>query len=166
MAASRSGKPRRTMVVSSSVIGSELQISEKKGVSNSRMRRLAAAFRVIQSQNVVLNCCQVNALAEISPDLFIASCSRGATVATKQPSKQPQNDFGLSDFERPIQSKLFILLVPGGGSNPHDRKGRRILSLFFATLQGIAVSRKMSHKLFYFSSLVDPEKSYNILFYQ
>jgi hypothetical protein len=36
MAASRSGKPRRTVVVSSSAIGSELQISEKKGVSNSQ----------------------------------------------------------------------------------------------------------------------------------
>ena len=36
-------------------------------------------------------------------------------------------DFGLSDFERPIQSKLFVLLVPGEGANPHDRKARRIL---------------------------------------
>ena len=33
-----------------------------------------------------------------------------------------------------------------GGSNPHDRKGRRILSLFFMVLQRVAAQRKSSHK--------------------
>jgi len=33
-----------------------------------------------------------------------------------------------------------------GGSNPHDRKGRRILSLFFVLLQRVAADRKLSHK--------------------
>ena len=36
----------------------------------------------------------------------------------QQPSEQPPNDFGLSDFERPIQSKSFVLMVPGGGVEP------------------------------------------------
>jgi hypothetical protein len=39
-------------------------------------------------------------------------------------------------------------MVPGGGANPHDRKGRRILSLFFAILQQVAITRKPSHKQF------------------
>jgi hypothetical protein len=54
----------------------------------------------------------------------------GALIAGRdqQPSKQSPNDFGLSDFERPISPKLFVLLVPEGGRTPHDRKGRRILS--------------------------------------
>jgi hypothetical protein len=34
----------------------------------------------------------------------------------------------------------------GRGANPHDRKGRRILSLFFAILQRVASDRKLSHK--------------------
>jgi hypothetical protein len=71
----------------------------------------------------------------------------------QQGPKQPPNDFGLSDFEGPIHSKLFILLVPGGGSNPHDRKGRRILSLFFGLLQDVAADRKMSHNMFALSLL-------------
>jgi hypothetical protein len=36
----------------------------------------------------------------------------------QQPSEQPPNNFGLFGFERPIQSKLFVLLVPGGGVEP------------------------------------------------
>jgi hypothetical protein len=46
----------------------------------------------------------------------------------QQPSEQPPNDFGLSSFERPIQFKLFILLVPGGGVEPPRPCDRRILS--------------------------------------
>jgi hypothetical protein len=42
------------------------------------------------------------------------------TLSNEQPPKQPLNDFGLSHLERPIQFKLFIFLVPGGGSNPHE----------------------------------------------
>jgi hypothetical protein len=45
--------------------------------------------------------------------LFLANHSRN-----QQPSEQPPNDFGLSDFERPIQFKPFVLLVPGGGVEP------------------------------------------------
>lgn len=40
-----------------------------------------------------------------------------------------------------------------GGSNPHDRKGRRILSLFFELLQRVAADRKVSHKQFDVSEL-------------
>ena len=40
-----------------------------------------------------------------------------------------------------IQPKSFILLVPGGGSNPHDRNGRRILSLILGVLQALATRR-------------------------
>ena len=54
--------------------------------------------------------------------------SRRNALLTQQPSKQPPNDFGLSDFERPIQSKLFVLLVPGGGVEPPRGCPRRILS--------------------------------------
>jgi hypothetical protein len=42
--------------------------------------------------------------------------------------QQPPNDSGLSDFERPIQHKFFVLLVPGGGSNPYDLAIGGILS--------------------------------------
>jgi len=38
-----------------------------------------------------------------------------------QPTEQPPNDFGFSDFERPIQLKLLSLLVPGGGVEPQPR---------------------------------------------
>ncbi|MGA9586274.1 MAG: hypothetical protein WBQ95_13150, partial [Terracidiphilus sp.] len=46
-----------------------------------------------------------------------------------------------------------LSMVPGGGSNPHDRKGRRILSLFFRVLQRVAADRKFLHKLFWKSEL-------------
>ncbi len=37
----------------------------------------------------------------------------------QQPSKQPPNDFGLSAFERPIQTNLFIIFGAGrGGRTP------------------------------------------------
>jgi hypothetical protein len=42
--------------------------------------------------------------------------------------KLPPNDFGFSGFERPIQPKDFILLVPGGGVEPPRGCPRRILS--------------------------------------
>jgi hypothetical protein len=38
-----------------------------------------------------------------------------------------------------------------GGSNPHDRKGRRILSLFFGILQGVAHFRWNQHNPFIYS---------------
>jgi hypothetical protein len=38
-----------------------------------------------------------------------------------------------------------------GGSNPHDRKGRRILSLFFGILQGLAHFRRNQHNPFIYS---------------
>jgi hypothetical protein len=43
----------------------------------------------------------------------------GALIASRD--QQPANDFGLSDFERPISLKLFVLLVPEGG-DPHGHK--------------------------------------------
>jgi hypothetical protein len=55
--------------------------------------------------------------------LFAASHCRN-----QQPPEQPPNDFGLSDFERPFQFKLFVLLVPGGGVEPPRPCDRRILS--------------------------------------
>ena len=41
-----------------------------------------------------------------------------------------------------------------GGSNPHDRKGRRILSPLFGILQCVALSRKESHISFIYSTYV------------
>ena len=53
---------------------------------------------------------------------------RAGHCGNQQPPEQPPNDFGLSGFERPIQSKSFILLVPGGGVEPPRPCDRRILS--------------------------------------
>ena len=61
------------------------------------------------------------------------------TVGIQQPPEQPPNDFGLSDFERPIQSKLFDLLVPGGGVEPPRPCDRRILSPILPPLRGVAL---------------------------
>ena len=44
--------------------------------------------------------------------------------------------------------KVLISWCREGGSNPHDRKGRRILSLFFEILQGVVPDRKILHKAF------------------
>ena len=54
-----------------------------------------------------------HAVSCVNPALLAAHHHRN-----QQPSEQPPNDLGLSDFERPIQFKLFILLVPGGGVEP------------------------------------------------
>jgi hypothetical protein len=43
---------------------------------------------------------------------------RGMQVSKPTTIKTATNDFGLSGFERPIQSKSFVLLVPGGGVEP------------------------------------------------
>ena len=55
--------------------------------------------------------------------IFVGSCSRYTHCLNQQPPKQPPNDFGLSALERPIPSKLFILLVPGGGVEPPRPQG-------------------------------------------
>jgi hypothetical protein len=60
-----------------------------------------------------------NALIETTRVFHRASLFAVTHCRKQQPSKQPPNDFGLSDFERPIQYKFFVLLCPGG-ANPHD----------------------------------------------
>ena len=48
--------------------------------------------------------------------------------------------------QRNLLNLLILDWCREGGSNPHGRKGRRILSLFFAILQHVAITRKPSHK--------------------
>ncbi len=48
--------------------------------------------------------------------------SQSRSSRIQQPSEQPPTKIGLSFLRGQFQSKSFVLLVPGGGSNPHDRK--------------------------------------------
>jgi len=57
---------------------------------------------------------------------------------TRENQNSHQRKLAFSLLRGQFQSKLFVLLVPGGGANPHDRKGRRILSLILGILQGVA----------------------------
>ena len=51
----------------------------------------------------------------------------------------------ISQFCKLLNMKEFSFGA-GRGANPHDRKGRRILSLFFAILHRVAFTRNLSHK--------------------
>jgi hypothetical protein len=55
-----------------------------------------------------------------------------------------------SEIVEPSESlnMRYLSVVPGGGANPHGRKGRRILSLFFGVLQLVANERRSQHKPF------------------
>jgi hypothetical protein len=50
-----------------------------------------------------------------------------------------------------IMPQVVDVIVPGGGSNPPDRKGRRILSPIFGILQCAAFLRKNMHISFIYN---------------
>jgi hypothetical protein len=76
---------------------------------------------------------------------IVRSCCCANQVAIKQ--------FWPLRFREAIQSKFFVLLVPGGGVEPPRGCPRRILSLFFRVLQRVAIDRKLPHKLFIINKL-------------
>ena len=67
-----------------------------------------------------------------------ACCPRHAAVETNTQQNSPKRNWPLRLRKANFGLNLLFCWCREGGANPHDRKGRRILSLILGILQSVA----------------------------